>query len=79
MAKQKENDLIVFDNLVQAASDIAGDNQPVRARKEAGKESRYAQENASGEPYRPKDLSDVKTRAIMAGERFNVLFTDTSK
>ncbi len=79
MAEPREDDFIVFDNLVQAASDIAGDNQPVRARKETGKENKYAQENASGEPYRPTDLDDVKDRAIRAGERFNVLFnTETA-
>lgn len=79
MAEQREDDFIVFDNLVQANSDIAGDNQPVKARKETGRESRYAQANAIGEPYRPTDLGDVKARAIKAGERFNVLFnTETS-
>jgi hypothetical protein len=78
MAKQKDNNFIVFDNLVQAASDIAGDNQPVKARKETIGESRYAQANASGEPYRPSGLSDVKIRAIKAGERFNILFSTES-
>lgn len=67
----ESKDFIVFDNLVQAATDIAGDNQPVKARKENVRESKYAQANASGEPYRPKNLKDVKARAIKAAERFN--------
>jgi hypothetical protein len=74
MIEQNTDDLIVFDNLVQANSDIAGDNLPVKARKETGSERKYAQANASGELYRPKDLSDVKARAQEAGKRFNVLF-----
>ncbi len=73
MAKHR-NDIIVFDNLVQAVSDIAGDNQPVKARKETVRETSYAQANASGEPYRPTGLNDVKDRAIKAGTRFKVLF-----
>ena len=71
---QTEDDFIVFDNLVQADNVIAGDNQPVKARKVTKREHGYAQANASGEPYRPTDLDDVKSRAIKAGERFNVLF-----
>lgn len=71
---QTEDDFIVFDNLVQADNVIAGDNKPVKARKVTKREHRYAQANASGEPYRPTDLGDVKSRAIKAGERFNVLF-----
>ncbi len=74
MAEPNLDEFIEFDNLVQAVRDVAGDNQPVRARKETAKESRYAQENAIGEPYRPTDLEDVKDRAIKAGRRFNVLF-----
>lgn len=74
MVEQPVDDFIVFDNLMQADSDIAGDNQPVKARKETGRERRYAQANATGELYQPTGLSDVKARALKAGERFNVLF-----
>ncbi len=74
MAEQSVDEFIVFDNLVQAVSDVAGDNQPVKARKETATENRYVQGNAIGEPYRPTDLEDVKDRAIKAGRRFNVLF-----
>ncbi|MDA8172135.1 MAG: hypothetical protein M0Z48_09965 [Nitrospiraceae bacterium] len=76
MEERREDDFIVFDNLVQAASDIVGDNQPVKARKESGKESKYVQENASGEPYRPAGLEDVRARAQQAAERFNALFAE---
>ena len=59
-----ENNFIIFDNLVQA----------VKARKETVSDRKYAQSNASGEPYRPANLDEVKTRASDAGDRFNILF-----
>jgi hypothetical protein len=78
--ENKDEDFIVFDNLVQADSTIAGDDLPVKARKAAGSERQYAQANASGEPYRPADLNDVQTRAVASGKRFNNLFdTETTR
>ncbi len=74
MEERREEDFIVFDNLVQAAPDIAGDSQPVRARKEARVESKYAQENAAGELFLPENLNAVKERAVQAGRHFNSLF-----
>ncbi len=74
MVEQKEEDYIKFDNLVQADSDVAGKNVPVKARKEAEKERKYAQANAKGELYVPKDFDDVATRAENAGNRFKRLF-----
>ena len=53
---------IVFDNLVQANADIAGEFLPVKARKES----------PSGEPYRLGGLKDVTARATAAGERFRL-------
>ena len=72
MERQEDSGLIVFDNLVQADNNITGDNQPVKARREAGRS--YAQENASGEPYRPNGLEDIKVRAEVAGDRFKHFF-----
>ena len=75
MERHEDDNFIIFDNLVQADSHIAGDNQPVIARREVGRP--YAQENASGEPYRPTGLADVKLRAEIAGDQFNRFFTIT--
>ena len=74
MEEQREGEFITFSNLIQASPDIAGDSHPVKARKESIRENKYAQENAVGEPYRPRDLGEVKERAIRAAERFNALF-----
>jgi len=77
MEKSSES-YIVFDNLVQADSNVAGKSQPVRAEeKTSGK--MYAQVNASGELYRPADLSEVSTRAQEAGKRFQSVFKDKDK
>jgi len=71
--KESGEDYIVFDNLVQADSDVAGKSQPVRAEeKTSGK--MYAQANTSGELYRPADLNEVSMRAKEAGKRFLDMF-----
>lgn len=76
--KKPEESYIIFDNLVQADSNVAGKSQPVRAEeKTSGK--MYAQTNASGELYRPADLNEVGARAQEAAKRFKSMFKNKDK
>ena len=70
MSDQNDDNYIVFDNLVQADSQIVGANQPVKAVKVSGGDEPYAQINAEGELYRPSNLDDVADRANSAGDQF---------
>ena len=76
--KETSESCIVFDNLVQADSDVVGKSQPVRAKeKTSGK--MYTQAEASGELYRPADLNEVGVRAQEAAKRFKSMFKNKDK
>lgn len=66
-----EKDVIVFDNLLQADSEVAGQTQPVKAIRPG---ECFHQKNAKGTLYRPTKLEDVSLRAQQAGDRFRTLF-----
>lgn len=66
--------VIVFDNLRQADSEIAGQTQPVKAM--CPVES-FSQSNAKGVLYQPTSLEDVSCRAREAGARFREMLKES--
>lgn len=65
-------DVIEFDNLRQANSEIAGQTLPVKAVWPVVES--FSQPNAKGLLYQPNSLEDVSNRAQAAGERFRAMF-----
>jgi len=74
--KKLGKNYIVFDNLVQADSNVVGKNQAVKA-EEKPNGKMYAQENSHGKLYQPADLNEVSVRAKEAGKRFLSLLENT--
>lgn len=65
-------DVIVFDNLRQANSEITGQTLPVKAVWPVVES--FSQPNAKGLLYQPNSLEDVSSRAQAAGARFRTMF-----
>lgn len=64
--------IIIFENLSQACSEIAGQILPVKAIWPVTEH--FSQPNAMGELYRPKNLEDIRERANQAGASFKAMF-----
>ena len=68
----KNQNVISFDNLRQANSEIAGESKAVKALWPVTEH--FSQPNAKGELYRPEGLEDITKRAREAGARFCEIF-----
>ena len=69
----KNLEVIIFDNLIQANSDIVGQTQAVKAVPPIT--GHFVQPNAKGSLYRPANLEDISTRAHKAGDKFCKMFS----
>lgn len=64
--------VIIFDNLRQANSEIAGQTQAVKAIMPTAEH--FTQPNCKGSLYRPDNLEDISVRARMTGAHFSEMF-----
>lgn len=64
--------VIVFDNLMQANAEVAGQTQRVKAAWPTAES--FIQPNARGVLFQPNDLNAVSGRAHEAGAKFRLMF-----
>lgn len=72
MATKVATKVIVFDNLMQANAEVAGQTQRVKAAWPMAES--FIQPNAKGVLFQPDDLKAVSGRACEAGARFRAMF-----
>lgn len=71
----KKENVIVFDNLVQPNTEIAGQDLPAKPVKAIWPVmGHFTQPNAKGELYRPSSLDELSLRAQADGEEFRSMF-----
>ena len=67
-----DENFIVFDNLLQADDQVAGQTNRIKA---VRPNEHFTQPNCKGVLYRPKTLEEVSKRATRSGERFIKMFS----
>ena len=69
---EDRDNVITFDNLRQADSEIAGQTKAVKTIMPTAEH--FTQPNCKGLLYRPKNLKSISARARLTGARFREMF-----